>query len=107
MFDRCRPRASITPGLDLRGPRTPPPGDDPFARGLALQRVSTFESSIPSQVEPVGQDHRRGHERTRQRAASGLVHAGDAGEPLRRAARRSYRSRSRVNAAIPPVTGAR
>ena len=61
MFDRCSP---------------------PLVRGLALEPRQGLRVVDPLQVELGRQDHGGGHERTRQGAASGLVHAGDAGEPL-------------------------
>ena len=75
MFERWRPRASIMSGSILRTANATAPTRIRSYAASRCSRVSTFESSIPSQVEVLGQDHGRGHEWPGERTASGLVHA--------------------------------
>ena len=94
-------------GLDLADRERDGAGDDPLVRGLTLQPRQHLRVVDPLAVEPLGQDHGRGDERTRERASAGLVDAGDPREPLRAQAPARTGRGPRVSAAIPPATGAR
>ena len=82
MFDRWRPRASITSGLDLPDGVGDGAVDDALVGGFALQPRQDLRVVDPLAVEVLGQDHGRRDERSGERTAAGLVHAGDPREPL-------------------------
>ena len=56
--------------------------DDALVRGFALQPGQDLGVVDPLAVEILGQDHGRSDERSGERTAARLVHAGDPREPL-------------------------